>query len=609
MADTDNQSNQKFELSYAFSDDKSSHSTAVEAGKAFADADGKLAPRVIVTNNNGARTMAKHGRENDTYFKQVFPVSEQRTETDVKFWTAYHDRVAEKNRSLEPSEPSKQTPPVMKLTLGNAPEGSAEPGTPQPDKSHDERFAMPPSFEERFILTREAQRQEMFRSYDDKRPAITDSGDILKTKNADRSTAMDMIELAAHRGWTSLKVKGPEDFRREMWIEGTAQGIDVQGYRPNEKDRTEAQRRAELIGERVIERTDQGKTLDAGRAGTSSQPESQAKSPSNVVPMIDYKRGLEGKVSDIGTAPYRDREGASVTPYVAMELADGRSHKLWGVALPDMIDKHQLKVGDKATIHDNGQKAVTVKERDPKTGVERDKETFRREWGARDIERAPERAQNRVVPIQKLDEAVIESPVNAKDKASGDEKTPPVNAKDKVPGDEKTPPVEAKEETQTVKRSPPVLAKKEDSVVPENSNGHRPAQERHTDRLEQRLTHKDAARDPALKGAASTIAVIDAEMRAAGVPEKDRQLVRDLASNELAKGIRAGRQYDVQKLPNVSASQQAAAKALTTKDVSKIIEQARVRTPPKLDATGKSATQNPEQARERAQQQDRGRDR
>jgi len=600
MADTQNQSNHNFELSYAHSDDKHSYATAGEAGKAFADADAKLAPRIIESRDNSARTLANIGRIGDEYYKQVPSLDTVRAdnprESDVQFWSAYHDRIAEQARAnnspaidgapIELKEPEsrgtdnerkadgketgKEAQPVMSPAIDNAPEGSAEPEKPQPEQSRDEKFALPMSFEERFILTRETNRQEMFRSYDDKRPAISDRGDSLHTKNADRSTAMDMIELAAHRGWSSMKVKGPEEFRREMWIEGTAQGIEVKGYRPNDKDRAEAARRAELIGERVIERIDQDRGAGSRQTGAAPQSENQAKAQSNVVPMINYKDGLEGKITDIGTAPYRDREGASPTPYVALELADGRSHKLWGVGLPDMLDKNQLKEGDKATIYDNGQKAVTVKEKDPKTGVMKDKDTFRREWGARDIERAPEREGNRVVPVQKRDEPVIES-------------------------------------------AEPPAAKKEGPAVttqPDADNGakHHQEQQRPSDRLEERLKHKDAANSPQLRGAASTLALIEAEMRAQGIPEKDRQQVREHAANELANGLRVGRQYDVQRLPNVSAAQQAAARGISAKNVSQIIEQARVRTPPNVAAT-KGPAQPPEQARERTQQQDRARER
>ncbi|WP_299869823.1 LPD7 domain-containing protein [uncultured Roseobacter sp.] len=420
-------------------------------------------------------------------------------------------------------------------------EGSVEPDAPQPAMSREDRFALPTSFENRFILTREANRQEMYRAYDDMRPAISDHGDRLHTRNADRSTAMDMIELAAHRGWSSMKVRGPEDFRREMWIEATAQGIRVQGYRPNDKDRAEADRRAELMGERVIERTDQGNRTNGMQHGGKDQSGNPENGASNVVPMIDYQKGIEGTITGIGAAPYRDRDGASSTPYVVLELADGRAHKLWGVALPDMINRDELKVGDKATIYDDGRKAVTVKSRDPKTGEEREIQTFRREWGARDIDRAASQEKDRVEPVQKRDDAVLV----------------------------------------TI----------------------------HPDRLEDRLKEKDAADDPKLRGAASILAKLDAEMRAADVPEKDRATVRDLAASELAKGIREGRLHDVRKLPNVRIAQQMAAKTLSPKDVSRIIEQARVKNATGRQASAKGNGEMAAKDRERSTQTDHGRER
>ena len=467
----------------------------------------------------------------------VAPEPEQQTPGPLDGETPVEMQEPTKGKEIPENSGDHSTP----TKLDNVQEGYVEPDAPQTPKSREERFALPASFEDRFILTREANRQDMFRSYDDMRPAISDRGDSLHTRNADRSTAMDMIELAAHRGWSSMNVRGPAEFRREMWIEATAQGIRVQGYRPNDKDRAEADRRAALIGERVIERTDAGNGATGIRSESGAGPEGTTKAASNVVPMIDYQKGIEGKITGIGTAPYRDRDGASSTPYLALELADGRTHKLWGVALPDMINKHQLKHGDRATIYDDGRNAVTVKSRDPKTGEEREIQTFRREWGARDIERAKTQDNAQVEPVQKQDEAVIDT--------------------------------------------------------------------RHTDHLEDRLKEKDAAGDPELRGAASILARLDAEMRAVGVPEKDRQTVRDLAASELAKGIREGRQYDVQKLPNVSVAQQMAAKALTSKDVSRIIEQARVKNATGRETAEKESSALPAKNRERLMQTEQIRER
>lgn len=536
-----------FTLSEAHSDRVKHFATAAEAGRAFAEADAKMRPIVIESSGKGARRIAGTVIVLNEAQKSVPALVSLNAELpDREFWAGFHAREAEKtagaqNQDSEKRAPKQEPRPDAKTKSDMAPEGIAEPITQRPPMSPEDRFTLPASFPERFILTRETNRQDMYRAYDDTRPAISDRGDSLHTRNADRSTAMDMIELAAHRGWLSMKVRGPEDFRREMWIEATAQGIRVQGYRPNDKDRAEADRRAEMIGERVIERTDRGRSANGAQNGAGGQRGNPENGTSNVVPMIDYQKGIEGKITGIGAAPYRDREGASSTPYLALELADGRTHKLWGVALPDMIDRYELKIGDRATIFDDGRKAVTVKSLDPKTGKERDIETFRREWGARDIKRTVSQDKDRIDPVQQRDESVIE----------------------------------------TV----------------------------HPDRLEERLKQKDAAGDPQLRGAASILALLDAEMRAAGIPEKDCTIVRDLASSELARGIREGRKYDVQKLPNVSIAQQLAAKALTPKDVSRIIEQTRIQSGAERHAAGKGNAEVPTKDRERLAQTEHGRDR
>lgn len=585
---------QSFTLSEARSDRVEHFATAAEAGRAFADANPDMRPRVTESTGNASRTVARTVVISDEIQKSVPTLDNVRTDslnvdadgkpndgmgkTNVEFWSAFHSREKEKGQevTIDPKDdqPAKIALPepsplaAKAQTEDRAPEGSVEPTSPQPTKTPDERFSMPASFQERFILTKAADRQELFRSYDDRRPAISDRGESLHTKSADRSTAMDMIELAAHRGWSSMKMKGPEAFRREMWIEGTAQSIRVQGYRPNEKDRAEAERRTEMIGDRVIERTDRG---PGASIAPQQKNQDRISSPSNVVPMIDYKKGIEGKITDIGTAQYRDREGAAKTPYVTLNLPDGRSHKLWGVALPDMIERNQLRVGDTATIHDAGKKTVTVKERDPKTGEESDKQTFRREWGVREITRAPERENSLVEPVQQRDEAVVETAA-----PSGQSKAEPA-----LPA----------------------------SSLENPENKLQPQQDRHSGRFEERLLQKDAAKDPLLRGAASTIARLEAEMRAANVPEQDRATVRALASSELAQGLRAGRTYDVQQLANVSRSQVMAARNLNAKDIAQIVEQARVRNPQIPPRSADKGGSHNNLVREHAKQHDHGRDR
>ena len=53
-------------------------------------------------------------------------------------------------------------------------------------------------------------------------------------------TVADMLKVAQHRGWTRLKVEGDEAFRREVWIQGRAMGLDIKGYQPRDRDRQAA---------------------------------------------------------------------------------------------------------------------------------------------------------------------------------------------------------------------------------------------------------------------------------------------------------------------------------------------------------------------------------
>ena len=405
------------------------------------------------------------------------------TQTNMDFWTGYHDRIAEK------ASPEKQLKD----------QGSISPSERPKSKPDLDRFELPVSYHDRFLVTKAKGQQDLYRSYDDARPAIIDKGDQLSTRNADRGTAMDMIELAAHRGWQSLKAKGPEEFRREMWVEGTAQGLKVQGYRPTEKDQEEANRRSQMIGERAIERTDRA-TISAN-AKTPDREDQQAS------PRQSYSDGISGKITDIGTAPYRNREGADPVPFVALTNKAGKEEHIWSVTLPAALEKHDLKVGDRATFFSPGVEPVTYKTKDQKTGEEVERQGHRRLWDAKDIEREtqPQRA--------------------AQGKSAAKATT------------EETPMADKQREQDTK-----------------------------SDRLEDRIKRYEPG-DHAAKGPASVLAHMDARLRAEGVSERDREAARDHAAKLLSQGMKAGRQIPVQKLANVTKEQEAQMRIATTKEM------------------------------------------
>lgn len=415
----------------------------------------------------------------------------------------------------------------------NLPDAVVEPQARSKVPDRDDAFSRPTGFDERFVVTQRRNAQDLYRSYDDKRPAIEDQGDSLKTKNADRATAMDMVELASHRGWSKMNVKGPEEFRREMWIEGTAQGMDVKGYRPSDKDKSEADRRSEMVGYRIIERADgQEKTSTSTQQksyGNSKTPTDDNIDKGNVLELPNYEKGVSGKISGIGEAPYNDREGASSTPYLSMELHDGRSHKIWGVGLPSMIDDNRLNVGDTATIASAGKKAVSIDKVDLKTGEVQKIDTYRREWTASDIDRAQIKSTpdlSRSEPITKRDEP--QSGNSSKERDGSLTKTPDP----------------------------------------------RSSQDRATE-LEDRIKSSQAGRDPVVKGAASKLSMMEAELNAQGVDREDVNIAVSNARTQMSKELSGGKKIPVERLANVTRNQEEKAQVIVRAERSRTIERER----------------------------------
>ncbi len=186
--------------------------------------------------------------------------------------------------------PDRRPPAPVEKSRADGVPGIAEPLDAPPRESPD-RFAAPASFADRFLITKAKDRQELYRSHDAGLPAIVDTSNRLVTRAADRATAIDMIDLAAHRGWQSLRVKGPEDFRREMWIEASARGIRTEGYRPADRDSDseEAWRRTEIIAERTG-------TGFPGPRGVRGPVEGRDRAADQDMPEAELSRALQAEI-------------------------------------------------------------------------------------------------------------------------------------------------------------------------------------------------------------------------------------------------------------------------------------------------------------------------
>jgi hypothetical protein len=74
-------------------------------------------------------------------------------------------------------------------------------------------------------------------------PSFRDRGRELVATRSDPPTVRDLVMIAEHRGWSTIRVQGAQGFRRQAWLAGRSIGLDVEGYRPTERDEQELARR------------------------------------------------------------------------------------------------------------------------------------------------------------------------------------------------------------------------------------------------------------------------------------------------------------------------------------------------------------------------------
>ena len=160
--------------------------------------------------------------------------------------------------------------------------------------------------------------------------------DRLVTRLAAAEVIRDMVSVAQHRNWDALHVRGSAEFRREAWLEASARGMEVQGYQPTELDRQTLADRQE-----VWNRT-HPRSLET-EAGSVSDKDERAEK-------LDYDTGVSGRLIEVGRAPYRNRNDAETSTYVAIELDNGQLHQVWGVGLEKATADSKARPGDRIQV-------------------------------------------------------------------------------------------------------------------------------------------------------------------------------------------------------------------------------------------------------------------
>ena len=210
-----------------------------------------------------------------------------------------------------------------------------------------------------------------------KTPAFRDHGGKLSTHQVDPNTIRDMVAIAAHRRWRTIQVKGDDDFRREVWMEARALGLEVRGYRPRERDQQELEARAKAPTSRTVSPISAHDRQPRAGGGEASPSRPTPRQP-------DYDAGVRGVLIEVGEAPYRRRQGQPRTPYLRIDRGDGRALDIWGVGLTGALARSGAKPGDQVLVRRDGIDRVqkTIDVRDPRTGetTRQEREVPRNRW-------------------------------------------------------------------------------------------------------------------------------------------------------------------------------------------------------------------------------------
>lgn len=293
------------------------------------------------------------------------------------------------------------------------------------DDSEEATAAVPKSLAKRYLI---AENKFYFRD-DPNLLAFEDRGRRLATEHNDPMVARSMVELAHAKNWDSIKVKGTDEFRREVWLSASFRGIDVQGYEPRDVD---VARLAELRGELKPKKEnsiEQGLSREKSKLQSldlSSLPTAAPLQASNREDGQDTYRNLTkqqrvavdtlrailtargdsakaiematglaserfqqqrvyvGQLLAHGRAPYENKADEKMNYFVTLKTINGE-RTIWGVDLERGVAAGGIQTGDDLALVYRGRKRVKVlaNERDDAgklTGNQVNTEVNRNTW-------------------------------------------------------------------------------------------------------------------------------------------------------------------------------------------------------------------------------------
>lgn len=192
---------------------------------------------------------------------------------------------------------------------------------------------------------------------------FTDKGNKLSTARSDTQTVNDMLEVVKEKGWDNIKLTGNKEFKRAMFLAAESRGIRTTGYRPTKEDLAYIDH---LREGRALNGVEEQHTREPVKAGESNSPSPQHnKNRDMSSEKAEPTRGqssvpAEGeRIVTVGSAPYLHNAQNKESPYIVLER-DGKERTVWGVDIPDAMERSGAEVGDRIRLHSLGRQPVEV---------------------------------------------------------------------------------------------------------------------------------------------------------------------------------------------------------------------------------------------------------
>lgn len=198
---------------------------------------------------------------------------------------------------------------------------------------------------------------------------FTDKGSKLTTAKNDPQTAADMVEVAKAKGWTTLKLSGNKEFKRQAWLAAESQGIKTKGYKPSPQDLAMLEKMRE---KRSLNSVEQSKKQEKA---PDRQPEHtpQAEKQADKAVQKDFsgspkqestpETAIQGGILlEHGAARFQFDKDKPMSYYAMLQMPNGEKQVLWGKEIEKTLQEHNVQIGDRISLQKNGYENVRVQE-------------------------------------------------------------------------------------------------------------------------------------------------------------------------------------------------------------------------------------------------------